>query len=71
MTVLLDGNVLVALVLSGHVHGDAARRWRGTGAAALPHSTQVSPRYMPTSPISCLSLGNRHHLTTSGSLAPD
>ena len=28
MTYLLDGNVLVALAVSNHVHHDAAHRWR-------------------------------------------
>lgn len=30
MTNLLDGNVLVALAVSSHVHHDAAHRWRST-----------------------------------------
>ena len=39
MTVLLDANVLIALVVSEHVHHDAAAEWlslSGTGFATCP-----------------------------------
>ena len=32
MTVLLDANVLIALLVRGHVHHEAAERWFGTSA---------------------------------------
>jgi len=40
MTVLLDGNVLIAMTVAGHVHHDAAVRWFAS-----------SPRPYATTPI--------------------
>ena len=37
MTVLLDGNVLIAMTVAGHVHHDAAARW--FAGSTRPHAT--------------------------------
>ena len=37
MTVLLDGNVLIAITVAGHVHHDAAVRW--FAGSPRPHAT--------------------------------
>ena len=37
MTVLLDGNVLIAMTVAGHVHHDAAVRW--FAGSPGPHAT--------------------------------
>ena len=37
MTVLLDGNVLIAMTVSRHVHHDAAARW--FAGSTRPHAT--------------------------------